>query len=136
MWNPPNPSIFNRIVWKIVRQIPEGRVSTYGQIASMIPAPAGSDPEQYARLGSRWVGSAMRAKPDQPIPWQRVINSQGKISLPKGSSGAETQRRLLEREGISFNEKEKVDFRVCGWQGPDEEWLHENGLFPPRPLVK
>lgn len=134
MWNPPNPREFNSIVWKIVKQIPEGKVSTYGQIASMIPIPDDSDPEQYNRLGSRWVGSAMRATPPDAIPWQRVINSQGMISLPKGSSSAEKQRILLEAEGIEFDEREKVDLKHFGWQGPDVEWLEREKLFPPKPF--
>ncbi len=136
MFNPPNPQPFNRLVWKIVHQIPAGRVSTYGQIASMIPPPEGVDPEKYQRLSPRWVGTAMRSTPDESIPWQRVINSQGVISLPKGSEGADEQRFLLESEGIEFNERGRVDFNVYGWEGPGEEWLHENGLFPPRSLRK
>ncbi len=132
---PPNPKAYFPIVWRIVRQIPEGKVSTYGQIASMIPPPPDVDPEQYRRLSPRWVGTAMRAKPDRPVPWQRVINSQGKISLPKGSQDANQQRFLLEAEGVKFNEKEKVSFKVCGWAGPDEDWLTENGLLSPKPLA-
>ncbi len=115
-------------------QIPEGKVSTYGQIASMIPAPEGSNPDEYKRLGARWVGSAMRQTPNEPIPWHRVINSQGKISLPAGSTGAETQRRRLEREGVQFDEKERVNFKIVGWDGPSEDWLAENDLQPPRSL--
>lgn len=134
MWNPPNPRAFNLLVWEIVRQIPEGVVSTYGQIASMIPPPDGSDPEEYKQLGARWVGSAMRAKPDSPIPWHRVINTQGKISLPEGSADAETQRRKLEMEGVQFNKNAKVDLKRIGWTGPDKDWLQARGLFPPKLL--
>jgi len=120
-----------------VKQIPEGRVSSYGQIASMIPPPSGVDPEQYVRLGARWVGTAMNMTPGgQSIPWQRVINSQGEISLPKGSSNAEEQRALLEMEGVTFDERGRVDFNQVGWEGPDEGWLTANGFFAPRPLKK
>lgn len=132
---PPNPKAYFPVVWKIVRQIPEGKVSTYGQIASMIPPPPNVDPDQYKRLSPRWVGTAMRAKPDRPVPWQRVINSQGKISLPKGSQDANQQRFLLEAEGVQFNEKDKVSFKVCGWTGPDGDWLTEHGLLSPKPLA-
>jgi len=132
MFNPPNPEVFNPMVWKIARQVPEGRVTTYGQIASMIPSPEGVDPLQYERLGSRWVGSAMRALRDETIPWQRVINSQGEISLPKGSKGAEEQRALLEMEGIIFSASGRVDLTRFGWDGPEPEWLAANGLLPPR----
>lgn len=128
MWTPPNPDFF-KTVWLIVRQIPRGRVSTYGQIASMIPPDEGHSPDEHRRLSPRWVGSALRATPDQPIPWQRVINSQGKVSL-KGATG-DTQRRKLEDEGIVFDAKGKVNLAEQGWQGPDDDFLDEYDLLPP-----
>lgn len=137
MFNPPDPSSFNAIVWEIVRQVPEGIVTTYGQVASMIPPPPGVDPEQYRRLGARWVGSAMNRVPaEENVPWQRVINSQGKISLPKGSAAAEEQRALLEMEGVVFSAGGRVNFDHVGWDGPGEEWLAANNLHPPRTLGK
>lgn len=135
MYQPPDPAPYHARVWEIVRQIPEGAVSTYGQIASMIPAPAGVPPEQYARLSPRWVGSAMRhLPPGSDVPWHRVINSQGKISLPRGSASADVQRGRLEMEGVEFDEAGRVDFNRCGWGGPPAGWLDEHGLLPPRPL--
>jgi methylated-DNA-protein-cysteine methyltransferase-like protein len=137
MYQPPDPATFNALVWAIVQQIPAGRVSTYGQIASMIPPPEGVDALRYRRLGARWVGSAMRATPsDSGVPWQRVINSQGMISLPKGSAGADEQRLRLELEGVTFDERGRVDFAIVGWQGPSPDWLAAHGLLPPRPLRK
>jgi methylated-DNA-protein-cysteine methyltransferase-like protein len=137
MRNAPDPQAFNQIVWKIARQIPEGQVSTYGQIASMIPPPEGVSPPEYQRWGAQWVGRAMNATPPgEGIPWQRVINSKGMISLPVGSPGAEEQRALLEMEGVVFDEKERVDFEQFAWDGPDETWLKENRLWPPKPLRK
>lgn len=135
MFNPPNPKQFFETVWEIVLQIPEGKVSTYGQIASMIPPPNGVDPEQMTRLAPRWVGTAMRKTPKgKGIPWQRVINSQGKISFPVGSPNAEEQKNLLEMEGVEFNEKGKVNFAVVGWTGPDEAYLEAQELFAPNLL--
>ncbi len=137
MFNPPDPETFNALVWKIVQQIPPGKVSTYGQVASMIPPPEGVLPPQYDRLGSRWVGTAMRATPPgQGIPWQRVINSQGKISLPVGSRAAVEQRERLEAEGVIFSPSDKVNFEVVGWDGPEADWLREHDLFPPQSLKK
>lgn len=137
MYNPPDPTSFNKVVWQIVRQIPEGKVSTYGQIASMIPPPKSVAPEQYQRLGARWVGSAMQAVPaGQGVPWQRVINSQGKISLPRGSAGADEQRALLEIEGVLFDQEGRVDFEQVGWEGPPTEWLDAHRLVSPRSLKK
>jgi methylated-DNA-protein-cysteine methyltransferase-like protein len=137
MWNPPDPTTFNSVVWEIVKQIPAGRVSTYGQIASMIPPPDGILPPDYDRLGARWVGSAMNAVPTgSGVPWQRVINSRGEISLPKDSRSADQQRELLKAEGVPFRDSGRVDLAAYGWQGPPEAWLRERGLYPPKPLRK
>ncbi len=118
---------FFETVWKIVRQIPAGKVSTYGQVAGFIPCPAGVTPQDFAANRARWVGNAMAASP-QGVPWQRVINAQGKISIRKG---AETQRALLEAEGVVFDARERVDLARFGWEGPSSEWLRENGLIAP-----
>ena len=135
MFNPPNPKRFFAIVWDIVCQIPEGKVSSYGQIASMIPAYDGTDPDQMKQLAPRWVGTAMRKTPKgEGIPWQRVINSQGKISFPDGSPQAENQRRMLEMEGVKFDEKDRVNFRIYAWEGPNYEYLESHDLMPPRQL--
>ena len=111
--SPPDSVIFNHQVWDIVRQIPPGKVATYGQIARMIPPPEGMDPKAYAAFAPRWVGGAMAACPAD-VPWQRVINSKGEIS---SRPGAETQRRLLEEEGVEFDDRARVDLKIYGWQG-------------------
>lgn len=136
---PPDTKTYFDIVWTIVRQIPRGVVSTYGQIASMIPAPIGVDETDYERLGAVWVGKAMNAvssSDDTDIPWQRVINSQGGISLPEGSSAALEQRRRLENEGVTFSAAGKINLSNFGWQGPDADWLHEYRLLTPKVLKK
>ncbi|MBP6180167.1 MAG: MGMT family protein, partial [Anaerolineales bacterium] len=101
--SPPNLKAYYEQVWNIARQIPVGRVATYGQIAKLIPPPVGVEIEAYAAFAPRWVGGAMAACPDD-VPWQRVINSQGKISE---RPGAERQRPLLEAEGIIFDAKDR-----------------------------
>ncbi len=113
--SPPNPQEYYQHVWALVRQVPSGKVATYGQIALMLPAPNGVDFETYKAYGARGVGGAMAACP-KDVPWQRVINSQGKIS-PR--PGAEKQRQLLEAEGVEFV-KDKVDLKKFGWHGLDE----------------
>lgn len=113
--SPPNQQAYYERVWGLVRQVPRGRVATYGQIALMLPPPDGVDFESYKAFAPRWVGGAMAACPDD-VPWQRVINSQGKISL---RPGAERQRLLLEEEGVEFV-KDKVDLKKYGWKGLDE----------------
>ncbi len=123
--SPPNPQEFNERVWQLVRQVPRGKVATYGQIALMLPPPEGIPFESYKAFGPRWVGGAMAACPDD-VPWQRVINSQGKISE---RPGAEKQRMLLEAEGIVFV-KDKVDLKKYGWHGLDEaDDLKQETLF-------
>ena len=117
MWNPPNPKTYNDIVWMIVKQIPAGCVSTYGQIASMIPAPDGSDPDQYNRLGARWVGSAMRAVREPDVPWQRVINSQGRISIVSREASAARQAELLRAEGVAVSDDYQIDLKKYLWSG-------------------
>ena len=117
--SPPKRELFNQQVWALVRQIPPGKVSTYGQIASFLPPPAGMDPKSYLAFGARWVGGAMAACP-QGVPWQRVINSQGKISLRPGGGGS-NQREMLEEEGIVFDDHDRVNLKVYAWKGPSKE---------------
>jgi len=117
--SPPDPMMFNLQVWEIVRRIPRGKVSTYGRIAAMVPLPAGMNPKDYQAFGARWVGGAMAACPEG-VPWQRVINAQGKISL-RGKEGQTIQRDLLEAEGVEFDEKERVDLRRFGWDGQSQD---------------
>jgi methylated-DNA-protein-cysteine methyltransferase-like protein len=114
--SPPNQQTYYEQVWNLVRQIPRGKVASYGQIAMMIPPPVGVEFESYKAFSPRWVGGAMAACPDD-VPWQRVINSQGKISE---RPGAERQRDLLEEEGVVFV-KDKVDMKKYGWKGSGEE---------------
>jgi methylated-DNA-protein-cysteine methyltransferase-like protein len=72
---------------------------------------------------------------DTDVPWQRVINRQGKVSPRAGGSGGALQRQILEAEGVHFDEKKGcVDFEKAGWLGPDWEWLEANG-FNPTPLL-
>ncbi len=115
--SPPDRSLFNNQVWDIVRQIPAGKVATYGQVASLVPIPFGMKPKDYQVFSPRWVGGAMANCPAD-VPWQRVVNGEGKISLPPSKGGAQ-QRELLEAEGINFNPKDRIDLKVFRWTGPD-----------------
>jgi len=123
--SPPNPQAYYQQVWALVRRIPRGKVATYGQIALLLPPPAGMDFDAYRAFSPRWVGGAMAACPDD-VPWQRVINSQGKISERQG---AQKQRQLLEEEGIVFV-KDRVDLKKYGWKGPlDDSDVDQPSLF-------
>jgi methylated-DNA-protein-cysteine methyltransferase-like protein len=79
---------YNRI-WQTVQQIPSGQVASYGQIADLAGLPG------RARL----VSKALRASP-QPLPWHRVLRSNGQIAFAAGSSGAIEQIQLLRAEGV------------------------------------
>jgi methylated-DNA-protein-cysteine methyltransferase-like protein len=92
-------------IQRVVSRIPRGRVATYGQIARL----AG------LRGQARLVGYAMHALPaGTRVPWQRVVNARGEISLP-GSSAAR-QRTLLEREGVRFDARGRIDLDRYLWQ--------------------
>ena len=100
---------FFQRVYDIVARTPYGRVATYGQIALY--------PGQHR--GARTVGWALRALPEgAKIPWHRVINAKGRISTSCLSHSAELQRGMLEEEGVTFDEKGKVDLALHRWEGP------------------
>ena len=100
-----NKSDLYKKIYKIVKNIPKGKVSTYGQIGKMI----GCSP--------RVIGYAMHSvSSEDEVPWQRVINSKGMISFPEGTQGYDEQRAILEAEGIVFNENGKIDLKKFGWE--------------------
>lgn len=111
-------SVYERI-YAIAGQIPAGRLASYGQIATI-----------EGRCTPRMVGYAMAAVGDRRVPWQRVINSRGSVSERRQGGGTSRQRRLLESEGVVFDKRGRVDFRIFGWAGPDWEWLDANGFYP------
>ena len=97
-------------IYAVVKRIPEGRVATYGQVATLAGLPG------RARL----AGTALRETPEGlDLPWQRVINAGGKVSPRGGLSVAEGyQRHLLEEEGVVFSASGRVDLERFGWN-PD-----------------
>ncbi|MCP4006926.1 MAG: methyltransferase [bacterium] len=99
------PNAYDKI-YAVVRKIPHGRVATYGQVARL------------AGLGraARQVGYALHALVDESLPWQRVINSKGEISLRALEGPEEAQRRLLEDEGIDFDLRGRVDLSRYQWR--------------------
>lgn len=102
-------------VWRVVARVPRGRVATYGQIARM----AG------LHRGARTVGWALRALPDEcrvegrRVPWHRVINALGTISLHGGPGDAGTGRQAaaLRREGIAVLPGGRIDLGRYLWRG-------------------
>ncbi len=106
-------STYERI-FQTVQNIPSGKVATYGQIAYRARA-----------SGPRQVGYALHHLPQgSSVPWHRVINSKGEISLPAGSELHEIQKTLLEAEGIEFSPEGKIS---------RSKYLWEHKLPKPRP---
>jgi methylated-DNA-protein-cysteine methyltransferase-like protein len=94
-------------IYAVVRQIPYGKVATYGQIAELVGG-----------VTARMVGYAMSALPDgTDVPWQRVINFKGKISPHGMGLGSLMQREMLVSEGVEFDPEDRIDFNRFGWLG-------------------
>lgn len=119
--SPPDRRYFEALVWDLVRQIPPGKVSTYGQVAQVILKVMGRTNPNDRAWGARWVGGAMAACPPD-VPWQRVINAQGMISLGRGA-GYDRQRELLLADGVIFDSRDRIDLKRFAWEGPGEAWL-------------
>jgi methylated-DNA-protein-cysteine methyltransferase-like protein len=99
-------STYQRI-YEVVRRIPRGRVATYGQVAALAGFPG----------HARQVGYALHALPSHSlVPWQRVVNARGAISLSPLGGGDITQRLILEREGIRFDAAGRVSLAEQGWK--------------------
>ncbi|TDJ68645.1 MAG: methyltransferase [Proteobacteria bacterium] len=99
----------NDRVWTVVRSIPHGRVATYGQIAAL----AGI----VGRSGARQVGYALAALQfHTDVPWHRVINRRGELSPRANPDAMESQRMLLEEEGVGFDHRQRIDLECYRWQ--------------------
>jgi methylated-DNA-protein-cysteine methyltransferase-like protein len=97
-------SFYERVV-DIIRKIPEGRVATYGQVARHAGNPR----------GARQVAYILHSSTEKEgLPWHRVINSQGSISL-RPKRGHELQKQMLEKEGVVFNDENRIDLACFGW---------------------
>lgn len=93
-------------VYQLVRQVPAGRVITYGHVALELGAPA----------AARAVGYALHSLPAaNDVPWWRVINARGAISLKGRGEAADLQRQLLEAEGVQFDADGRTDLARYRW---------------------
>ncbi len=100
-------SMYDRI-YSVVNMVPPGKVATYGQIARIA-----------GRCSARNVGYAMSSvPPESNVPWHRVINSRGSVSVRSHGEPCTAQRQMLETEGIVFSTAGTVDLVRFGWQGP------------------
>ena len=108
---------FSERVFQVVRQVPRGKVASYGQVARLIGAPR----------SARYVGYALRANPDPGaevtgIPCHRVVFKDGSLCRGYAFGGPDVQREMLEEEGVAFADDEHVDMGDCQWDG----WLDAN----------
>ena len=109
-------------IYTLVELIPPAQVATYGQIAEMVTC------------SPRVVGYAMAAVPEHlNLPWHRVINSQGKVSVRSDGAPSTDQRQLLQDEGVAFDKRGRVNFDEAAWHGPEWDWLQANdyNVAPP-----
>jgi methylated-DNA-protein-cysteine methyltransferase-like protein len=90
---------------QIIKKIPRGKVATYGQVAALAGNPL--DARQVA-----WVLHSSSRK--DKLPWHRVINRAGRISLARGQ-GYETQKALLKKEGLRFGKGDEIDLNLYQW---------------------
>ncbi len=116
-----NEQKYREQVYEIVREIPSGKVMTYGQIAEMLG-------EGYT---PRTIGFVMHAADTENVPWQRVINSQGACSTGRMTAPVNLQQKMLEDEGVEFNEKGRCDLNIYRWfpEGFEQEKDEQPSLF-------
>jgi methylated-DNA-protein-cysteine methyltransferase-like protein len=99
---------FTERVYRMVRQCPRGKVVSYGGIAALLGHPR----------AARGVGNALAALTDlSRVPWWRVVNHNGEISIKSAGHGAILQRKLLEAEGVKFDRRGRIDWKKFGWDG-------------------
>jgi methylated-DNA-protein-cysteine methyltransferase-like protein len=110
---PQDEPSFRERVYQLVLRIPAGRVMSYGQVARVLGA--GYD--------ARAIGNVMHATPNdgRNIPWHRVISSQGGCSTAGMTTPPDLQQRLLEAEGIVFNDKGRCEIEKYLWYPPEYE---------------
>lgn len=99
---------FNQLVYGLVRHIPPGRVLSYGRVAMLLDVPNGA-----RAVG--WALSALKSDP-QDVPWHRVVNARGRVSIKGSPEGAAEQRARLETEGIAFDEQDTLDMKKHLWE--------------------
>lgn len=105
---------FHARVFELVRKVPAGHVTTYGQIATLLGSPRVAHHVGFAMAGA--------LHSEEPVPWHRVINSRGTISARGEFDRAQEQRDRLEAEGVTFDERGRVDLARYRWDFPDYEW--------------
>ena len=119
---------FSDRVFRVVREVPRGKVASYGQVARLVGAPR----------SARYVGYALHANPDpgaevNRIPCHRIVFKDGGLCKGYAFGGPEVQREMLQEEGVSFADDEHVDMDACQWDGRIDGSAPDNDvpLAPP-----
>lgn len=101
---------FYEAVYRVVQEVPAGKVATYGQIAAILGSPRAARAVGYAL-------AALTEARSHVVPWQRIINREGSISTRGDIIRGEVQRKLLESEGIVFQADGRIDLTQYLWEG-------------------
>ncbi|GJM41747.1 MAG: hypothetical protein DHS20C20_20290 [Ardenticatenaceae bacterium] len=110
-----NTTSFFEKVYKVVRCIPQGKVSSYGRIAAMLGHPNAARAVGYALSGLRKPNEGNYTSAN--VPWQRVVNSQGRISIRHREQTANRQAEILRSEGVKVDENGRIDLTTHLWEG-------------------
>ena len=102
------PSSPYRRIYAVVRRVPAGRVTTYGEVAELAGLPGHARQVGYAL-------HALRSEQDD-VPWQRVVNARGEVSARAEPGMEGLQRRVLEAEGVVFDERGRIDLDRYAWR--------------------
>jgi len=115
---------FYEQVYAVVRRIPAGKVTSYGRVAQLLGRSNAARAVGYAL-------NALRDKPADPdfdpVPWQRVINAQGRISIVNQEHSAQEQASLLRAEGVEVSEDLRINFERYLWGGL--HWLEVDDII-------
>lgn len=107
------PNFYDQ-VYAVVRKVPRGKVTSYGRVAQILGRPRAARAVGYAL-------NALKDKGDQPgfapVPWQRVVNSQGRISIVNREHGAQYQAELLREEGVVVSQDLRINLDIYLWEG-------------------
>lgn len=99
-------STFHARVYAVIRSVPRGKIVSYGGVAAILGQPR----------AARGVGRALSELPaNTDVPWWRVVNRNGEISIRGAMHGAIIQRKMLEREGVRFDRRGRIDWSIHGW---------------------
>lgn len=100
---------FNQLVYALVRAIPSGKVLSYGRVAQLLGVPRGA-----RAVG--WALSALKSGHEPDVPWYRVVNAQGRVSIKGSPEGAIEQRDHLEAEGVTFDATDRIAMSQYLWE--------------------